>query len=386
LRIAFVSFDFGEYCIRHANALLEFGEVELVLPTAQVRSYEGLIDPRVDFRPFEKPRLRQPLRQIARTRWIVKQVNAFRPDVVHLQKGHMWFNAAIPWLARHPLVMTIHDPVHHVGDRSSAKTPQAVLDFGYRRADRIIVHGRPLKEQLHERLGIERDKIHVIPHIALGFGDDVADLPPGPGPESGSGAREGPKVLFFGRIWAYKGLDYLIRAQPAISARVPDAKFVIAGRGEDFQKYREMMQDPSAFEIHNRWLDDGERTRLFEAADVVVLPYVEATQSGVVPVAYAHSRPVVATATGGLPDIVDHGVTGLLVPPRDSESLAEAITDLLLNVERRRRMGLAGRQKLVEECSAPVVARETVAVYRAAISGSERDPDPAPVPTRVGRS
>ena len=384
MRIAFVSFDFGEYCIRHANALLEFGEVELVLPTAQLRGYEGLIDPRVDFRPFEKPRLRQPLRQIARSRWIVDQVAEFQPDVVHLQKGHLWFNAAIPWLGRYPLVITIHDPVHHVGDRSSAKTPQAVLDFGYRRADQVIVHGGPLKEQLHERLGIERERIHVIPHIALGFGEKVSDLPPGL--EPGASGRDGARVLFFGRIWAYKGLDYLIRAQPAVSARVPDAKFVIAGRGEDFQKYRDMMGDPSAFEIHNRWLDDEERSRLFETADIVVLPYVEATQSGVVPVAYAHSRPVVATSTGGLPDIVDHGVTGLLVPPRDSESLAEAITSLLLDVERRRRMGVAGRQKLVEECAAPVVARKTAAVYRAAISGSRLRSDPAPVPSEVGRS
>lgn len=365
MRIAFVSFDFGEYSVQHANALLEFGEVMLVLPRSLARRYEHLIDPRIRYRPFDKPRLRQPIRQLTRTGWILREVARFRPDVVHLQKGHLWFNASIPWLARYPLVVTIHDPRHHVGDKSSGKTPQAVLDFGYRQADQVIVHGHALKDIVHRDLRIDRNRIHVIPHIAIGRGAGPSDLGDGPEPSPAGELR----ALFFGRIWPYKGLEHFIRAQPAVSARIPDARFVIAGRGEDFQKYRDMIEDPSAFEIHNRWIEDGERHQLFASAGVVVLPYIEATQSGVIPIAYAHARPVVATRTGGLPDIVDDGVTGLLVPPGDHAALADAISALLLDPQRRRQMGLAGRRKLMEECSSHVVADQTAAVHRAAIFG-----------------
>ncbi|MFM8409025.1 MAG: glycosyltransferase, partial [Alphaproteobacteria bacterium] len=64
---------------------------------------------------------------------------------------------------------------------------------------------------------------------------------------------------------------------------------------------------------------------LFAASDVVVLPYRDGTQSGVVPLAWAHGRPVVTTAVGGLPEAVDDGATGLLVPPGDARALADAL-------------------------------------------------------------
>ena len=141
--------------------------------------------------------------------------------------------------------------------------------------------------------------------------------------------RSANTVLFFGRIWAYKGLEYLIRAEPLITAEIPDAKIVIAGKGEDFSRYRAMMVHPERFVVHNEFIPDDRRAELFARASVVVLPYVEATQSGVIPVAYTFSKPVVATTVGSIPEMVDDGRTGLLVPPRSEESLAEAIVSLL---------------------------------------------------------
>ena len=127
------------------------------------------------------------------------------------------------------------------------------------------------------------------------------------------------------------------------------------------------MSDPEKFEVHNRWISNEERNQFFERASIVVLPYVEATQSGVIPVAYAHAKPVIATQTGSLPDLVDHAKTGLLVPPKDEYALANAMIELLSDAARSSEMGIAGKQKWLVELSPDVIAKKTIAVYRAAI-------------------
>ena len=75
-------------------------------------------------------------------------INEFKPDVIHFQRGHFWFNLLLPLLRRYPLVITIHDVRHHPGDRDTQKTPQWLMDFAYRRANQIIVHGRQIKKMV----------------------------------------------------------------------------------------------------------------------------------------------------------------------------------------------------------------------------------------------
>jgi len=244
-----------------------------------------------------------------------------------------------------------------VGDRESRRTPQIIFDFGYRRADRIIVHGRQLKQMVVDRLGIPSEIIHAMPMIALG--DDTAQ----------SHIQEDEHlVLFFGRIWEYKGLEYLIRAEPLITAQVPQARIVIAGRGEDLARYRNMMVHPERFTVYNEYIPGDKRAELFRRASVVVLPYIEASTSGVIPVAYTFAKPVVATTVGSLPEMVEDGRTGFLVPPRDPQGLADAIVRLLRDRELRHELGAKGRQKIDTEWSPESVARQTLAVYERALS------------------
>ena len=192
------------------------------------------------------------------------------------------------------------------------------MDFGYRRSDEVIVHGEQLKQVCVNDLHLPAERVHVIPHITLGNRNAQAHV------------QEQPNtILFFGRIWEYKGLEYLIKAEPLITARVPDARIVIAGRGEDFDCYRAMMVHPDRFTVYNEYVSDEKRAELFQQASVVALPYTDASQSGVIPVAYTFGKPVVATTVGGLPEAVDEGETGLLVPPRDERALADAILWLL---------------------------------------------------------
>jgi hypothetical protein len=129
-----------------------------------------------------------------------------------------------------------------------------------------------------------------------------------------------------------------------------------------------MMRDPSRFTVLNGFIPNAQRAELFARAAVVVLPYVEASQSGVVPVAYAAGKPVVATSVGGLPEVVEDGRTGLLVPPGDHRALADAIACLLEDPAARDDMGSAGRRKLEREWSPQVVAEQTLHVYEKALS------------------
>jgi glycosyltransferase involved in cell wall biosynthesis len=361
MRVAFVSFDFGEYCVRIASALARHADVRLLLPKHEAEPYLHLLERPVSLRTFAKPRLRHALRQARTVAALIEDIRRFRPDVVHLQAGHLWFNMALPLLRGYPLVLTVHDPSRHLGDKGARNTPQWLLDFGCRQATRLIVHAPQLKQMLLERLPVLENRIDVVPHVSLG--DDTAqqDVP-----------EDGHQILFFGRIWPYKGLDYLIRAEPMITARVPEVKIVIAGTGENFARYRAMMSHPDQFIIHYEYVSDEKRANLFRQASIIVLPYVEASQSGVIALAYRFGKPVVATTVGGLPAMVDHGQTGLLIPPCDPQALAEALVKLLETPELRRQMGANARRKVDVECAPEVVVDQTLPVYRAAIKATER--------------
>jgi len=358
MRIAWVSYGFLEYSLAHANMMADSNDVLLMLPEEKEDSIELQISNRIDYRPFKKPRLRQPLRQWFSIRSLLKNIDEFRPDIVHLQQGHLWFNFALRSLRRkYPVVITIHDPRYHAGDIESQKTPQWITDYGFRQADHIIVHGKALATQVQSLFGTPSDRLHVIPHISICAKPTEMQMVP----------EEPKNVLFFGRIWEYKGLDYLIEAEPLITARHPDVKIVIAGQGEDFSKYQSKMTHPERFEVLNRWISPEEQASLFQRASIVVLPYTEATQSGVVPVAYEFGKPVVATSVGALPECVTDGTTGLLVPPRDSASLAKAIIALLEDPGRRHAMGEAGRTWLESVAAPRPVVDATLQTYLQAI-------------------
>jgi glycosyltransferase involved in cell wall biosynthesis len=362
MKVAFVSFDFGEYCVRIASGIAQDREtsVLLFLPSDKAKPYLHLLSNLVQLRLFDKPRLRQLLKQVQMLAFLVRQIKDFSPDVIHLQVGHLWFNLfALPLLSDYPLVLTVHDSLIHVGDAGRRKTPQWVHDRACFQARERIVHAPQVKAMLLQRLDIPSTSVHVVPHVLIG--DDTASAE-----EKQQG--EEPLILFFGRIWEYKGLEYLIRAEPLITAKIPQARIVIAGVGEHFDRYRRMMVHPSQFIVYNEYVSDKKRATLFYQASIVVLPYIEASQSGVIPLAYRFRKPVVATTVGGLPAMVDHGLTGYLVPPRDVNALAEAIVLLMQNDEMRRQFGENGRRKVDVECAAEVVGHKTRLVYRQAVN------------------
>jgi glycosyltransferase involved in cell wall biosynthesis len=360
MKIAWISYGFLEYSSLHINAMNEHHDVLAVLPEPDRDDEQYSLRPSVEQFLFKKPRLRQPFQQRRSIQTIMEAVYDFKPDVVHFQQAHLWFNFSLHRIQKDfPLVLTIHDPRHHSGDLESKKTPQWVMDMGFRRADHVIVHGDKLAGTVSSLLNMERSRIHVIPHVAMGNMSDVGQL---------KNIETDPNmILFFGRIWDYKGLKYLIEAEPIISREFPDVKIVIAGQGDDFEKYRSQMVNPDRFVVDNDWISDEDRAEYFSRAAMVVLPYTDATQSGVVPVAYNFRKPVVATNVGALPDCVTHGETGLLVPPKDPSALAEAILQMLRNPTLARKMGQAGHDWVSQEGSPESVAEKHIQAYKKSV-------------------
>lgn len=140
-------------------------------------------------------------------------------------------------------------------------------------------------------------------------------------------------LLFFGFIRDYKGLKYLIEAMPEISAKIPDIKLMIVGDfgSEDNKRtYVSLINDKNMkpfVDIYDGYIPDRGIEKFFAACDLVVLPYEDATQSGIVQIAYGFEKPVVVTNVGGLPDVVEDGRTGYVVEARNPEALAGAVAD-----------------------------------------------------------
>jgi D-inositol-3-phosphate glycosyltransferase len=200
--------------------------------------------------------------------------------------------------------------------------------------------------------------------------DDSADTPAGARARRDACARAlglpaAPRrLLFFGYVRAYKGLPTLLEALPALPA---DVQLVVAGEiyHRDAGYYRalaERLDVAGRVVLLDRFLAAAEVGCCFAAADVVVLPYWSASQSAVAPLAMACGRAVVASAVGGLPDLVREGETGLLVPPRDAAALATALARALAAAPRLGAGAAAAARALTWDAAAAAVEELAVAV------------------------
>jgi len=231
---------------------------------------------------------------------------------------------ALPTLRRLPVVITVHDPEPHSGERNWRKWLARRL--AYPKASRFVLHNAAGREGFAERNRISSTSIEIARLGAYTIFREWSSQP---------AHREASTVLFFGRLSPYKGLDGFYEAARLIARRVTGVKFVVAGRPVPgyIPPPPPSLDASAAVEVVDRYLSNREAARLFQSASVVVCPYRTATQSGVVLTAFAFAVPVVATAVGGLPEYVIPWRTGLLVPVGDSQAIADAVCQILLNPE-----------------------------------------------------
>ncbi len=363
MKILLFSGGFLEYMIELANALsLQDGisSVMLVLPEKYVKEEQiKQINSKVIFKPFlfiDYVSIRQNFKM---TRQLIKLINDFNPDILHVQADgqHPWFGLALPFLKNCKIVNTVHDPAPHLGDKISTYRDMRFSKWMLKRyADAYIVHGKTLKENLLKNYnGLKSEKIHIVPHGHLNMYRKFQ--------QGGQKSEQAENILFFGRIWEYKGLKYLMQAEPIIRKAIPNLKIVIAGKGEELSIYDEFIVNKDSYIIKNYAIPLAEVSDLFDEASLVVLPYIEATQSGVIPVAYPFCKPVVASAVGALPEVVIDGKTGFLIPPADPQALADKIIFLLLNPKIRHEMGLSAKRYSDEKLDWKEIAKTTLEIY-----------------------
>jgi len=136
-------------------------------------------------------------------------------------------------------------------------------------------------------------------------------------------------ILFFGIVRQYKGLGYLIEAMPHIVAELPDLCLIIVGEFWDeeevYIRQIHALKIEDKVKIINKYIPNEEVGDYFSVADVVVLPYVSGTGSGIVQIAFGFNKPVIATSVGCLPEVVEHGRTGYLVEPADAQAIVRAV-------------------------------------------------------------
>jgi glycosyltransferase involved in cell wall biosynthesis len=276
-------------------------------------------------------------------------------DVVHFQ----WLTVQpldVHLLPRErPLVLTAHDVLPREPRPGQLRAQRRLYD----RVDAVVVHSHNGRERLVVDLGVEAEKVHVIPHGAF---SDLAQTGPAPLPAPLADV-EGPVVLFFGLLRPYKGVDVLVDAWKGIAG----AELWIAGMPRMAIGALRAAAPPGV-----RWLprfvSDPELAALFRRADLVVLPYREIDQSGVLFTALAFGKPLLLSAVGGFPEIAERGAAEL-VAPGDRAALHLALVRLLGDASRRERLANGARAAAAGPYSWDAIAGDHLALYERLTAG-----------------
>jgi glycosyltransferase involved in cell wall biosynthesis len=324
LRVAIYAPQFSEYSYRLAAALARHCDVRLVLNRKDANRQWDLASIPVAF-PFET-RIRdfslRRLGAIGIPRSFIDVVG-FRPDIVHCHEGPDYYTAALIEVLRPfgiPLVLTVHDAAPHSDGGSGTNFVEEKLRGRMRSAAAIVtLHGQSCIEEFRRVSPDFRGRITSAMH-------GVLMVPPlGATPIQPVEGR----ILFFGRMMAYKGLDVFLNAVDILAKRGVQHQAVVAGRGPEMARLGGRMATQPTVDAINDYISPEDTSTLFQSAAVVALPYKDATQSGVLASAFGNHRPVVASATGGIPDIIEDGINGVLVPPGDATALADALERIL---------------------------------------------------------
>jgi glycosyltransferase involved in cell wall biosynthesis len=361
IKVALMHFCFEDYTIELANALADIVDLTLIQPKKVAAFCQNSLNDNVRVISFEKPRIRS-LGNFHSMLEIKKIINNLEPDVLHVQETNdPWYDLTLLLTNMPPLVTTVHDIFRHPGDRQNIFGADYTKRIAFYKSQQIIVHAELLKQTLQQKFRVPEQRVNVLPHGELGSLYQRLF-------QKKSIQEEPFTLLFFGRVWPYKGLKYLLAAIPLIATKFPEIKLIVAGKGEDLKKYFPDGSEHLNVEILNEFIPPEMVASIFHRSKIVVLPYIEASQSGVVSLAYGMGKLVVASAIGGLQEVVQPEKDGLLVPPGDSQALADAIIRLLSDPQLQQNLELAALKRCQQDLSWKNIAAHTVEIYHQAIA------------------
>lgn len=282
----------------------------------------------------------------AAVRSTLSRLRSLQPEVVHITGAHL----GNPFLLRSlrlcgiPTVHTLHDLHPHTGS-SYGRLLYGWNDWVLREAAVLLVHGQCWREELLRRgLAPERVLCSPLTHLFLSAARQAALT------EAMPDVTYSRSALFIGRLEAYKGLNVLLQAAARLSGQGITVTVAGPGRLDDSTH----LPLPANVDYRPGLVPDYLAESLFCSCGLLVLPYVEASQSALMAAAYFFRKPVIASRVGALPEYVVEGETGWLVPPNDPVALAAALAAALSDPVRLERMGSAcrswyDRQRAVEK-------------------------------------
>jgi len=295
------------------TGFLPAGKVEEVL-TKEIRTYLGDISA-VRFFIYHDLKLRS-IKNLFLSFKLAEKLRNY--DVIHFNGTNGVLPVLIFLLRNKKLVFTIHDIHTHSGERTRYNFAEKLNGYIIRSKYPLIVQNRSDHEDLVRKYANVSEKIKFIPFGVLDIYREFI------------GAKQGAKpsdLLFFGRISPYKGIECLVTAIAKLKASGIGFKTIIAGNGKicfDTSRFAELN-----ITLINRYIPNSELVGLIMGAKIVLCPYTDATQSGVVMTAFALHKPVIASAVGSFPEVIKDGVTGFLVPPQNTDALAAKIEQLI---------------------------------------------------------
>lgn len=254
-----------------------------------------------------------------------RRITEIAPDLVIVHWWHPFFGPCLGTAvrlairrSRASIIFICHNVVPH----EPFPLARGLTRFALAPGDAWLVHSETDRRDL-ESLNLQGHTVLVPQPPGQGFGTPIDKEQA----KSRLGLS-GNTLLFFGLIRSYKGLLGLLEAMPLVLQKVNCTLLVVGEFYEGKDRCLNLINDlglASRVRVIDRFVPDDEVSLYFSAADLVVLPYESATQSAIVPIAFAFERPVVATRVGGLPEAVRDGETGILVEPRNPAALAAAI-------------------------------------------------------------
>ncbi|MDK2984427.1 MAG: hypothetical protein PWQ96_69 [Clostridia bacterium] len=299
---------------------------------------------------------------------VIQLAKKIRPSIVHFQwplcpKFDPYFLNHLRREISCKYVYTAHNLLPH------NQTEKDCEIFGtlYQNIDAIIVHGNNLVTNFQKIFNFFPKRLISIP---LGNYNFLV-------PKTFTDLKEARKLLglptdkiillFFGYISDYKGLEYLLQSLPLVKQKSSDFCLVIAGACPDFSKYALLIEElgiKCQIKTFIGYQPFEKVPLFFQGADIVVLPYKETYQSAVVQVAYAFGKPVIATNVGALPEVIVEGKSGFLVPPCNSQALADKILYLIKDYKTCRDMGAYSKNLAHTHFSWKKVSEKTIQLYQ----------------------
>lgn len=244
-----------------------------------------------------------------------KTISKFKPDVIYFPFGCVWGPLLYPMLkGTAPIINTVHDP--HLHDKYKSLVEAVFFELGTWSqrfvSGFVILNGKDktYMENLHKK------PVAVIPHAAFNYYTTVKS-------NTLTDEKIKRKILFIGRIEPYKGVDVLVEAFK--KSKTDKLKLIIAGGGFIDENVLVKINSNERIELRNRFIPDVEMVELINSSDFIVLPYKRASQSGVIPMAFALGKTVIATNVGSLSEQIPKD-TGVLTNV-DSQEIADAIDE-----------------------------------------------------------